>query len=220
MPVVRVVALLVVGLPSFAALMVGFPLLGFFALRGPPLETSDWVGGVIFWGLATVGAVVSARAALRVWRGGASLLPGLTLVSPVLLVVGLAAGVWAAFSIQEAHVERHESGARSVWCERPEFVGRTNQNDCERAALDCLHLAWDGAAPESGAAEKLAAALTVRRQQAERAASTRAKSDGFYSAADVRALDRLRDELRFDARNPEASRARQAGLVCLATPGS
>lgn len=200
--------------------MVGFPLLGFFALRGPPLEVRDWVGGSIFWSLATVGVAVMVRAGLRVWRGGASVMPFMARVSPVLLVLGLAGGVWAAFSIQRRHVENSESIARSAWCERPEFLGRVDRTDCERAAVECLHLAWDGATPELGVAEKLLTALTARRQRAERAASQRAKSDGFYDGTEVRVLDRLRDELRFDSQRPAASRVRQAGLVCLVTPGS
>lgn len=217
----RVAALLFVGLPACAAICVGFPLLGVFSLTGgPPLERVDWVGGVVFTVVALGGFALALRAAIRVWRGGASVLPFVTRFSPLLLLAGLIGGVWAAFFLQRGHEQRSEALVTSAWCERPALVGHQTREACEQAALDCLHLAWEGATLEPGIAERLLATVVTRRREAEREATRRSKSDGYYDGSEVRVLDRLLEQLRTDGRRPNDTRVRQAGLACLVTRGS
>lgn len=216
----RVNRLLFVGLPSLAAISLGFPMLGVFSVRGPPLERVDWVGGGIFTVLAWAGLVMTVRAAIRVWRGSSSVVHFWAWFAPVLLLGGAVAGVWAAFSIQRAHVENSEAWARSAWCERPAFVGHASLAACEQSAVDCLHLAWEGATLEPGIAERLLATITTRRQQAEKQATRRSRDDGYYDGNEVRVLDRLRDSMRADSNKPCDTAIRQAALACLVTRGS
>lgn len=217
----RVSRLLFVGLPACAAIAAGFPLLGYFSLAGgPPLELVDWVVGGLCSVLALVALGFTARAALRAHRREASYAPFIAWFSPVLLLGGLGGGAYAAVSIHDGLVEGLESGVRSTWCERPELVGHRDQPSCEQAAVDCLHLAWEGATLDAGVAEALLATLTTRRQQLEREATLRSKTDGYYDGGEVRVLDRLRDSLRVDAHRPRDTQVRQAGLACLVTRGS
>lgn len=216
----RVTRLLFIGVPSFAAISVGFPMLAFFARSGPPLERVDVIGGSIFTALAWAGFAMTVRSALRVWRGGSSLMHFVAWFSPVLLLAGLIAGTWAAFAIHRSHVENSETWAKSVWCERPSFVGHASVEACEQAALECLHLAWEGATLEPGLADRLLATITTRRQQAEKEATRRSKADGYYDGGEVRVLDRLRESMKVEPNKPRDTEVRQAALTCLVTRGS
>lgn len=216
----RVTRLLFIGIPSFAAISVGFPMLAFFSRSGPPLERVDWVGGIIFTALAWAGFAMTVRSALRVWRGGSSLMHFIAWFSPVLLLGGIVAGAWAAFSIHRSHVESSETWATTTWCDRPTFVGHSTVEACEQATLECLHLAWEGATLEAGLADRLLATITTRRQQAEKEATRRSKTDGYYDGGEVRVLDRLRESMKVEASRPRDTEVRQAALACLVTRGS
>ncbi|MGV3625316.1 MAG: hypothetical protein ACO1OB_31185 [Archangium sp.] len=195
-------------------------MLGLFSLRGPPLETVDWVGGAIFTALSWAGFGFAVRAAVRVWRGGSSVTHFIAWFSPVLLLGGAIGGAWAAFSIQRGHEHGVEESAKSAWCDRPLFVGHPSREACELAAIECLHLAWQGATLDDGIAERLQATFITRRQQAEREATRRSKADGYYDGADVRVLDRLLEALTPNARRPNHTRVQHAALACLVTRGS
>ncbi len=216
----RVIGVLVVGLPACAALLVAFPWLGLAALRGgPPLETSDWVAGVLVAVLSLVAFVIALRAGARAWTGGASRMPVMAKLAPVLVLAGAAVGAWVGDSIQGNRVRGGEDAARG-WCERPALVQRADVASCEAAAIDCLHLAWEGAVADASLVAQLDDSLRALRQRTEREATQAAKGAGFYDGGEVRVLDRLREQLRADSRRAEDTRVRQAGLLCLFSTGT
>ncbi len=208
-------ALLFVGLPACAAVVVGFPVLGAFALRGPPLEFRDWVGGVVCWVLAFVGALVAARAGW--WRGGASRVPMMARLSPLLLLAGVLFGLWAGFQIAREHLEHYESWALSHWCDEPSLVGQPDAASCEPRALACLHQAWRGeVVDDAEVAERLRATLQARRAALVLEAEARARDGWLYSQPGADQVDRVLATLRVDPSRPNASTAERAALVCLA----
>lgn len=200
------------GLPVCGAIVSGFVVLGASSLLGgPPLERLDWIGGAVFVGFAALGLAVSLRASLRVWRQGrsdADDAPLLARVSPLLVVVGLVAGVFIGRAIQRSAEGSLEQSVGFFWCEEPALLGFADAAQCETEGLRCLHETWRGDVEGEGAADELERSLTARR-------ATLVSARDFDAQA-LGAVDRLLTELKLNESSPRRSAARRAGLGCLA----
>lgn len=212
--------LLMLALPFCAATLTSFPMFAFLSLtEGPPLELREWLGGGLFWVLALVVAVLTLRASVRTWRGESSAAPVAARASPVLLLLGLAFGLWWSFSLERGLVTDSEFLAREFWCQQPSLLGFSAKAACDEAAVKCLHEAWNHRG-DASSATALEQSLTSRRTEASREADVSAKKSGIFDDHEVRAIDRLLEELRDDPHRPAASVVNRTAIVCLSRQGA
>lgn len=210
----RSTLLLLVGLPVMAALAVGFPLLGVFALTGgPPLETADLVAGALFVGLSWLALFITGRAALRVWRGdGGSVLPTVVVrTSPVLMLLGVVLGVWAAFSLERSHEASSEELVAYDWCNEP----TSSAEGCEARAVACLHRAWAGERVDAASLARVQDSLTARRAALEQEAAAHRAQDRFFNDDAIRRLEEVRARLRASGRPPRRAEVERFVGVCV-----
>lgn len=204
------------GLPVCGALVTAFTWLAIRALTGgPPLETMDWIAGAIFVGLSALGLLVALRASRRIWQRGTTVTdkaPLLARISPVLVVVGLVAGVPVGHAIQTSSETSLENGIGYFWCGEPALLGFADVEACKAAGVPCLREGWVNAAPWQAKADELAKALEARR------AALMAAPE--YDSHAVGEVDTLLRELAVRSGTEKRSAARRAGVACLSAAAS
>lgn len=103
----RIVLLVVVGVPVTSALLSGTIALMLQAQRlGVPTSDSDKVSALVFGALSLAVVAIVMRASIRTLRGGQSFHPAIAWLARLgagLVVVGLGAGVYLGGSIVSSH---------------------------------------------------------------------------------------------------------------------
>lgn len=218
-PPLRAVVLSLGGAFVCGAITVSFPLMAVLAETGvgPPVETRDLVGGLVFWSLAALVLVLIARAVLRRVRAVGELV-WLARATAVLAVLGLGAGVWFGWTIRQGLAGSLLRDAQ--WrCEAFTTLGFDTRQRCETTGEQCIREGWRLPADRVDRAGALRDALFAKKQAADVAAATEARKTGFAEDAESRALASLLDALDAFKTSPKLRASQQAALVCLAQAG-